>query len=197
MRLLLIVMLPVILAISSIPDTQNSLSGEQCIDLRADSIVFSYPHPDSIYVEGFYTVLSSTPTEIYYNCDIGVFLDGIPADLSGLEIGCTFGPCFGKEEADCEGDCTVTINGTSASGTCIFWKDPQDTCFAACVCSAGIRRIWGLSYAGEEMLSFELDLVNTVIEMDETNNSCTIPIGAIATKNSSWGRIKSKNTEQE
>ncbi|HSG27066.1 MAG TPA: hypothetical protein VLA34_01205 [Candidatus Krumholzibacterium sp.] len=197
MRRVLIVMLPVILMISSFPDAQIPPSGEECIDIRADSIAFSYPHPDSIRVEAFYTILSATPAETYYDCDIGVFLDGIPVDLSGMEIGWPFDDCFGKEEADCEGDCTVTIDGNTASGTCVFWKDPWDTIFATCVCSAGIRRIWGLSYAGEDILSFELDIGNTIPERDETNNSWAVPIGAIGTENSSWGRIKTRKSGQD
>ncbi len=197
MRHAMIVVLPVILVIGSFSDAQIPPSGEECIDVRADSIAFSYPHPDSIRVEAFYTILSATPAETFYDCDIGVFLDGIPVDVSGMEIGCTLDACYGKKEADCEGDCTVTLNGNTASGTCIYWKDPMDTFFVACVCSAGIRRIWGLPYAGEDVLSFQLDIGNTILELDETNNFYAVPIGAIGTENSSWGRIKTQESVQE
>lgn len=195
MRFVLIVVLSIILTISSLPNAKTPPAGEQCIDLRADSIAFTYPHPDSIRVEAFYTILNATPTEIFYYCDIGVFLDGIPADVSELEIGTSMSECWDKEEEDCDGDCTETINGKAVSGICIFWKDPIDTCFATCVCSARIRGFWGFSYAGEDMLSFELDLGDTVLEVDETNNSCSIFIGPVGTEETSWGSIKTLKTE--
>ncbi|MBN1163555.1 MAG: hypothetical protein JXB45_03175 [Candidatus Krumholzibacteriota bacterium] len=195
MKYLLCAVLAAAMVIASIPSARVQPVQEQWIDLRADSIIFSYPHVDSIRVEALFTILTSSPRDTFYFCHIGVFLDGIPVEISELEIDDLMGPCFGKAEADCDGPCTEIIDGKTKEGTCIFWKDPHDTVFAACVCSVGIRSIWGFPYASQNVLSLELDLGGEVMEIDETNNFYSMNIGVVENEKSTWGRIKKSHDE--
>lgn len=171
-------------------DAEVQSAQEEWIDLRADTILYYFPTPDSIAVTAKFTILSSSAEAMVNMSDIGFFLDGIEVEYSGFDLLSGGNDCWGKTGDDCRGDCEAVIHGQAVSGECMWWKDPQDTLFAECICSAELLRFGHFAYAGEAVVSFELDLLGGVAELDETNNYFQLPIGTIANSGSSWGRIK-------
>ncbi|MBN2070733.1 MAG: hypothetical protein JW814_04680 [Candidatus Krumholzibacteriota bacterium] len=181
----------VILALALSGSFSSSAAGEISFDLRADTILYYFPAPDSIAITADFTLFSSNPRDTFFLSDIGTFLDGVSAGYTPLEITALADECFGKEEEDCTGDCQDMINGVSKSGICIFWQDPRDSLLAVCMCTVNIRWFSTVAYAGEAIVSFELDLIDAIAETDELNNSFQLFIGPIDRERSSWGRIKS------
>jgi hypothetical protein len=185
-----------VLATTSTTVAQEPPWPDGWFDLQADSITYSFPAPDSILVVAHFSLRNAMTVGAVLNTDLAIYLDGVNAFSAPLTISNALDPCFGKSEADCEGDCEKEIVGKGTEeGWCEFWKDPRDTLFATCTCRVW-SDLWSISrYSGESTVSFEMDTGNQILEPYEDNNFCTVAVQPVAVKPRTWGLIKSEYKE--
>jgi hypothetical protein len=127
--------------------------------------------------------------------DVGIFLDGNPIHTEALDIADGENDCRIKQQQDCSGECELSWNPSGTTyGECGWYEPPPwppDTIPAGCFCQRKGKKSQTAAYTGEEMVSFELDMIGMVQERYETNNYFALNIGTVAARPSTWGRIKS------
>jgi len=161
----------------------NQPAGSQVttIDLIADSIAYSFPAPDSIQVDAVFSIYNSFERDSTLLSDVTLFLDGIAADWSPLDIDASEAVC--REDPDCKPEmCDAIVGQGEATVINCKWARPvpMDSIWI-CVCWGSWHIRFNAEYAGQSHISFLLDSANEVIEANEANNEISVEIEPIPT----------------
>ncbi|UCG51061.1 MAG: hypothetical protein JSW58_12780 [Candidatus Latescibacterota bacterium] len=193
MKYVLLVMLAVLTALVYLPSAQGD-DPPSWVDIRADSLTFGFPAPDSIRLTGHYTVFNGMLMDTIIVSDVGFWLDGVPVGGEPIDVTKSLNNCYVfTTPEDCKGECYFSSVPPIEFGECEWFEsDPMDTIFIAepCVCTKSFSKTRTVLYSGEDMATFELDPGGVVEELREWNNSITVSVGSVATEPSTWGRIK-------
>ncbi|UCG51059.1 MAG: hypothetical protein JSW58_12770 [Candidatus Latescibacterota bacterium] len=195
MRYVLLVVLAVLTALVYLPVAQDDPAF--WVDIRADSITFGFPAPDSIRLTAHYSILNGMLMDTIIVSDIGLFLDGVPVYGEPIDVTMSTNDCYNfQTEEECKGDCVYSAGPPIEYGECKWVpRAPNglDTLPPSwyCVCEESyLTPPQTIHYSGEDFASFELDLGNMVEEADEDNNSISVNLTGVAVEPSTWGRIK-------
>ncbi|UCG51060.1 MAG: hypothetical protein JSW58_12775 [Candidatus Latescibacterota bacterium] len=201
MKYVMLVVLAVLTALVYLPAAQED-DTVPWVDIRADSITFGFPAPDSIRLTAHYTFFSHMPMDTIIVSDIGFFLDDAPVYGEPIDVTRSYNNCHVfKTEAECKGECYYSSVPPIEIGECV-WNEafgpPGDTIPGTewCACEKKAQKSCTVHYSGEDFASFELDPGNMVEEPDESNNSVSVNVTGVAVKPSTWGRIKALFDEE-
>jgi hypothetical protein len=171
------------------------------IDIRADTIEFSFPDPDTILVQAYFTIHTSHTTSQSYSSNLVLRLDGLDVWSTSMTVNTPTNDC--GNDPDCNDMCLVEVStGGLVWDNCDTWTtwtgvgcdpaDPDHTCVPMDVCACGSQYVVvaELEYSDEEELELVADSATLVNEADETNNTAIAFVQPVRTEPTTWGRIK-------
>jgi hypothetical protein len=203
MKYVIPVVLLLVLALAQIPTAQENGDGFSWADLRADTIIFDFPAPDSIEVNCKFSIFNNTLFDTIIASEIGIFLDGIPMGGEPIDVTKSMNNChvFNTSE-ECKGECYYTTIPPIEFGECEWYivpvnPGPPDSIVTRpwCACMKDGEISWTVHYTGQDIVKFVLDPANVVWEPDETNNSFSTHLRPVAVRHETWGKIKSLYAE--
>ncbi len=203
MKYVLPVVVLCMIALAQIPTAQENDDGFSWADLRADTITFGFPAPDSIEVNCKFSIFNNTLFDTIIVSEVGLFLDGVAMGGEPIDVTKSMNNCHVfKTEIECKGECYYTTVPPIEFGECKWYSQPPnpgppDSIVVRpwCACMKDGEISWTVHYTGQDIVTFQLDPANVVWEPDETDNSFSVHIRPVAVKEHTWGKIKSLYVE--
>jgi len=200
MKYVLPIVLLLVLALAQNPTAQENGDPISWADLRADTIIFDFPAPDSLLVRCQFSIFNGTFSDTIIVSEIGIFLDDVPVWGEPIDVTKSMNNChvFSTYE-ECEGECNYLIGPPIEVGDCTWYiyMGPPDsvTHEPGCVC----MKKWGISrtvyYTGQDIVKFVLDPADVVWEPNESDNSFSTHLRPVSVRKETWGKIKSLYAE--
>jgi len=176
------------------------------IDLTADSLIVSFPCPDSIRINAYFSSHTTNQTIGSYSFNVLMTLGGQTIYDEAVTVTIpTSNDC--GEYPNCSSDvCEVVVTGAKVEkhycGPFRFWAGsgcdpsfPEGTCIPIdiCVCNPVFMVTTTLDYSGDDELVLYVDSYNAVSECDETNN--VYILSSVGAEKTSWSEIKARYTK--
>ena len=204
MKYVLPVVLLLALALAQIPTAQENGDGFSWADLRADTIIFDFPAPDSLEVNCKFSIFNGTFFDTVIASEIGIFLDDVPVWGEPIDVTKSRNNCYVFSTwEECKGECYFTTVPPIEFGECSWYipvyLGPPDSITPIlppeCVCMKGGEISWTVHYTGQDIVKFVLDPADVVWEPNESDNSFSTHLRPVAVRKETWGKIKSLYVE--